>query len=92
MSTFETTYEEFYKQSGEFFRLAETAETLEEVENGAKAVHLLYLGIKNDLTPRQTVSSMAIMRLVDKELGRFDPVVTNGIAALERLKQFVKGL
>ena len=88
--TFETTYEEFYKQSGEFFRMAnEPNITREQVENGAKAVALMYLGIKDDLTPAQEVSAHAIIRLVSKKESEFDPVIQRGMAAMERLKAFV---
>lgn len=93
MTTFSVTYDEFYKQSGEFFKMAnEPATTYEQVQNGAKAVTLLYFGIKDDLTPREQVSAEMILRLVSKKEFEANPVVQRGVAAMQRLREFVNSM
>jgi len=90
MTTFSVTYDEFYKQSGEFFKMAnEPGTTHEQVQNGAKAVALMYFGINHDLTEHQQVSAEAIIRLVHKKKMEFDPVMQRGVEAMQRLREFV---
>lgn len=93
MSTFNVTYEEFYKQSGEFFKMTnEPGTTYEQVRNGAKAVALLYFGINHELTEHQQVSAEAIIRLANKKEMEFDPVMQRGAEAMQRLRDFVNSI
>ena len=74
--TFQPTYEDFFKQSGEFFRMANQPNvTREQIENRAKAITLMYLGIKGELTPAQEVSAQDIIHSVSKKESEFDPIM-----------------
>jgi hypothetical protein len=93
MTTFSVTYDEFYKQSGEFFKMAkEPATTYEQVQNGVKALTLMYFGINHDLTEHQQVSAEAIVRLATKKEMEFDPVMQRGAEAMQRLREFVNSM
>jgi hypothetical protein len=64
--TIQTDHAGFRQLAGEFFRLAEGA-TLDEMEQGLKALTLAYLALP-DATPRQEVEQVAILRLASKRL------------------------
>ena len=85
------TYDGFYYEAGQFFKLLENS-TFEQAENGFKALQLMMLVLPDDLNARQKVSIDAIHKLAARKLAEHpdntDQVVVKGIQAMNFLKAY----